>query len=473
MRRPRDHVAFCLLAVSAALSACGGGELSFLEVDGAGTSTAPVVDAGAGRDKAVDRTLLDDAGVVPLADADPPDGRSDRGRPPKALRPNSAPYRGYFTTPQELAAIKQKAAARIDPYGKAVDHVLNYVGLPDRWPWGTIGGTIDCPDTDGPPFIGYMGGGPLVLAKAYAFHLTGDSAYAADARLRILDLVDTRGWGGEVYSATNQCILNLGYYMPRFIQAAALLETYPGWTADDKLAFATWLATEVYRKTSWASGARANHAGAAGSYTSSMIVDYLVGTGITTVKDPTGTRTLADAWYFHRSQQFARVSGAQNMDSGCAINGIQDHGGIPEELRRGTAGCTGRAIAEIDQSYWYHLNHVALLTAHAELLLRRDDRGLYEHLAEGGRGSLRQAIYFFVANPVRSWVWPEEHLVTLEVAQRYYQDPITCAQLRCNDQAQRFYTGPGNRTMGFTTLTHGLAPFERPAPPPTIRPPGS
>jgi hypothetical protein len=381
--------------------------------------------------------------------------------------------RGYFTTPEELAGIKQRADQGKQPYKDAVDELVAYAGAPGDWPYGSVDGNVDCAGPDEPPPLWNGEGGPLVLAKAYLYHLTGDEAFAESARLHVLDLTDTTGWGGDVFSGANQCILNLSWFIPRFIQAAELLEGYAGWSTDDRETFASWLAAEVYLETSWSSSHRMNNWGSAGSYTSAMIADYLVQTTISQLVDEDGTsRSLAEAWTYHRSRQLARMDGTDPLDTQCAIWGIQDHGGIPDELRRGTSGCDATYILEQDASYTYQLAHIQALVAHAELLLRRGDKSMFDNVAPNGMGSIQQSILFVIQNPTQSWPWSNNHMPTLDISYRYYRDPAMCAELVCDDVTQRVISGEGNRVMSFGTLTHGFAPDENPGPPPVVAPPG-
>jgi hypothetical protein len=385
--------------------------------------------------------------------------------------------RGYFTTAQELAAVAKRAASNDEPYKKAVEALKKLEPEPTAWSWGTLDGEVACGGPDGgdpgvPAYIANSGGGPSVLAKAYLYHLTGQEAYAADARVRLLELVDTTGWGGEVYSGANQCILNLSWFVPRFIQAAELLEGYSGWSAQDKQQLQQWLATEVYKKTSWCSGARMNNWGSAGSLTSAMIADYLAGGAVQSVKERDGTvRTLHEAWVLHTDNQLARMNGTKKMDSQCEIWGIQTHGGIPDELRRGSSGCTATWIHEQDASFGYQLAHVQSLVAHAEMLWRRGSTVLFDNVAADGKGSLLQSMLFVLDNPTQSWPWTPSQLPTLEISYKYYRDVRLCEQLKCSSLQERVITGKGTRVMSFATLTHGFGPQEDPGPPPAVAPP--
>ncbi|PYV36360.1 MAG: hypothetical protein DMG06_30900, partial [Acidobacteria bacterium] len=208
--------------------------------------------------------------------------------------------RGYMTTPQELVAVAQKAALGMQPYNAAKDQVLAFAGSPSYWPYGGISGEQGCSGTLTPSYVG--NGAPVIFAKAMAYHLTGDSQYAADVRSKIIDLTGTYGYGGSVYSGGNQCVLNLAWYIPSWIMAADLIQDYPGWSLSDKQTFQHWLGSEIYKKVDWASDSRSNNWGAAGSATSGMIADYLDGSGIL-LTDRNGTQLTAEQAYAQAKQR--------------------------------------------------------------------------------------------------------------------------------------------------------------------------
>lgn len=426
----------------------GGGADSGPRDGGRGEDAGPGIDAGPGVD------------AGPRPDAGPSTGE-----------------RGYWTTPSELRAAHARAMAGEQPWADAEAAMLAAAGAPGDWSFGTIDGVVDCGGAGGgspdvPEFIANTGGGPVVLAKAYAYVIGGDEAYAAAVREHVLDLTDTTGWGGEVYSGANQCILNLSWFTARFIQAALLIEGSAAWTDADRDAFQRWLAEEVYKKTSWASGARQNNWGSGGSYTSAVIADYLHHGGSTAMlRERDGTmRTIGDAWRYHLDRQLARMNGTEMMDSDCPTWGIQAHGGIPDELRRGSSGCDATYIVEMDASYTYQHTAIQSFVAHAEMLLRRGTASLYDNIAPDGRGSIRASMRFVFENPTRSWPWSDPHMGTMELAYRHYQDPDMCAELACDSPPDRIISR-NNRVLSFATYTHAFAPGETPAPPPTASAP--
>jgi len=214
--------------------------------------------------------------------------------------------RGYMTTPQELVVAAHKAAQGIQPYKGARDQVLSFAGSPSDWPYGAISGQQDCSGTMTPSYIG--NGAPLIFAKAMAYHLTGDSQYAADVRSKIMDLTDTYGYG-TAYSGGNQCILNLSWYIPSWIMAADLIQDYSGWSSSDKQTFQHWLAFELYQKVDWASDRGSNNWGSAGSATAGMIADYLTGSGLLLTDRNGGQLTPGQAYAQAKQQQLDRING--------------------------------------------------------------------------------------------------------------------------------------------------------------------
>ena len=375
--------------------------------------------------------------------------------------------RGYLTTPQELVAVAQKAAAGREPYRAAVAALLDFAQGPDYWPYGDIEGKQRCRKTWRPKYIGL--GAPLIYAQAMAYHLRGDAAYAAAVRERLLDLTDTYGYGGQEYSGGNQCILNLSWYIPSWIMAADLIEDYEGWATPDKRAFQAWLADEVYPKTAWASRNRNNNWGSAASATSAMIADYLWDSPYSLEE-----ATPAEAYLEHRRRQLDRMNGVWRGDSKCRVWGIRPDGGIPDELRRGDSGCEAQWLVAADASWTYTQTHLEGLVLHAELLWRRGDPTLYENITADGGGSILKAIHFVIANPTRpdrSLGWKDNHLPTLEVTYRYYRDAPSAALLRIG-RPDRFIGGKSGQMLHFGTITHGFAPDEDPGPPPTVPPPG-
>lgn len=374
--------------------------------------------------------------------------------------------RGYMTTPQELNSIAQKANLEIEPYKSAVDALLEYVREPSYWPekYSSIGGSQKCDETKEPRYI--FEGSALAFAKAMAYHITGVDAYAADVKTRLLDLTDTDGYGGDEYSGANQCILNLSWYIPGWIMAADLIEDYPGWKTADKIQFQQWLAEVVYKKTAWSSRNRKNNWGSAGSTTSAMIADYLWDSAYLLEGD-----SPPDAYVEHRQHQLDRMSTLKPFDSVCDIWGIQSHGGIPDELVRGSSGCKAQWIHTDDESWMYTMTFMQGLVMHAEFLLRRGDNTLFENLASDGSGSILRAIHFVIDNPIKplkSTDWRAKQI--LEVTYRYYRDAASGQQLGVG-RSDRYIGDRSGQMFHFGTITHGFAVDENPGLPPSVPPP--
>jgi len=389
-----------------------------------------------------------------------------------ALSRNS---RGYVTTPQELARIAEKASLNQQPYNDAVDQLVRFAGSPKYWPFGSISGEQYCTKTLEPGFLGH--GSPLIEAKAMAFHLTEEREYAAAVREKLLELPSTFGYGGNNYSGSNQCILNLSWYLPGFIIAADLIEGYEGWSESDKRSFQRWLAKEAYPKVEWASDVRSNNWGAAGSATAAMIADYLVDYP-GDLHSRTGDVSVADAYRMARQRQLDRFDGNSYMDNyGCVSargQGIRPDGGIPFELVRGTSGCDAGWIKDLDSSWIYLQTFMQGAVMHAELLLRRGDTSLYTNETRTGAGSLLRAVHFLIENPAgKSVPWNEPNgKQTLELTYRYYRDRAMAEQLRVG-RKDRYIGGKSGQMLHFGTITHAFAVGEDPGYPPSVSPPGA
>lgn len=381
----------------------------------------------------------------------------------------SGAARGYLTTPQELAIIRQKSDTNQQPYAGNVQELLSAVGSPSKWDTNYVftSNSVSCTET----YPSYLSqGSRLTYGKTLAYHLTGNTAYADDAINRIMGLTSTTSWGGSSYSGSNQCILDLSWYVPHFIMAADLLEGYSGWTATKKTTFQTWLASEVYKKVSWASRVRINNWGSGGSVAAAMIADYLNGTSLTLseVSPSSVTLTPAQAYVQHTQRQRDRMNTVWAGDSQCSIHGIQSHGGIPDELRRGTTGCTGTYILTADKSLSYQMTHPESLVLHAEVALRRGDHSLYDNLNSDGTGSLKQSLLFVIDNPTKSYDWEPAKKAMLHVANRYYDNSAIANQFVANDQ----YIRSGDALV-FGRVTHQVGTNDIKSLPPVTLSPGA
>jgi len=234
---------------------------------------------------------------------------------------------------------------------RALSDVRGSAPNPRFWPLEANSGESQCLRTFEPAFLD---GSPLEEAKAIVYVITGNPDYAADVKKHLLQLTQTSGYGGQKWT---QCIPNLSWYIPGWIIAADLIEGYLGWTFRDREQFQHWLAQEVYPKTDWASDIRSNNHGAAGSATCAMIADYLASSNVT-LRDRAGNSISAhDAFVKAKSRQIDRINGNAYMqhEPGCSpaetMQGIRPDGGIPWELARGSAGCSGKWLKEKDKSW--------------------------------------------------------------------------------------------------------------------------
>lgn len=411
--------------------------------------------------------------------------------------------RGYLTTPQELHAIRSEAELGEEPFASTVRAFLRHPNLADPEGWvgdENLASRPRCSDGTqrddagrllprGPGFL--IDGSRLAYAKLLAAHLTPDperaDAFARAARARLLQLLPTSDWGGSNFSAANQCILYLSWYVPPFVMAADLLESFPTiWSDEDKARFGGWLAREVFPKAAWASRARTNNWGSSGSYAAAMIADYLHDSELALEELAPARRKLtpAEAYREHTDEQLSRMSTTiaprDRSSSRCLpLKGLQPSGGIPDELRRATIAdplslCGATFLPRIDGPYqkaWiYQQTQVEALVAHAELAWRRGDRRLYTNRAPDGSGSLLQAIHFIIANPANpraSYPWASHRSALLFVAQRFYHDASIARTLAAEPGTLR-----AGETVTFGQLTHPLVSGEELRPPPVLPPPG-
>lgn len=379
---------------------------------------------------------------------------------------------GNLTSPAELEAVADSADRGVVAARDMRDaiHAAATVG----WRWGSVSGSYVttlqsgdkiCHPANDPGRADYLKeGAPDAYAKALAYHLRAAPdadarlALAAEARDRVLDLVDTEGFHGllgQDWSGANQCILELAISVPVWIETAQLLEDTPVWDAADTRAFADWLAVEVYPKVAWASRVRRNNWGAAGSLSASLVARYLSPFSPDLLEVEPAARSLvpAAAWAEHEGMQLARIGTSWPGDSDCARYGIQDDGGIPDELRRGAGGCSASAIpSQSDAALSYQTMHVELLVLHAEALRRSGDDMLYAARTRAGDPAIRQAILFVIDNPSGpSWSWGVR-TGALHLAYRYYGDP------RLEAAAQAGSSFRGGRTLPYARLTPPIAP---------------
>jgi len=365
-----------------------------------------------------------------------------------------------------LRAIKKKADSGIEPYKSAVSSLLSYVGSPTNWPYGTV----DPTNRDV-----LQNAAALVYAKGLAYNLTGDSAYAASAREKILQMSSTTTCAND-YSGGNGCILTLSRHVPGYITGADLIEDYTGWSAGDKATFQSWLKNQVYRFTDWASDTRSTNWGAVGSAATEYIADYLANSNLTLVDRDGKSFTPHGAYVEARQRALDRVNSNSYMYNSVCSNttglGIRWYGGIPEETGRGTTGCDGQYLLTTDSSYSYMHAHLSGTVLQAELLLRRGDHSLFDNIKSDGSGSILRAILYVIANPndpnapTHWYSWMDSRKSIIEISYRYYRNSAIAKQLGIGTSSRNI-DGAGNTAMPhFGTLTHGFAVGENPGPPP-------
>lgn len=378
---------------------------------------------------------------------------------------------GYLTNTEHLTLFKTQADAGIEPFQS---HRNELVAIADSsWNFGMATGTYEtftingttkkCRINNDPLTEDFLKEGPdQIYAKVLAYHLTGNESYAVEAREKLLLFSQTSGFG-TAYSGSNQCVLNASLAAPVLIEAARLLEGTPIWSISDQQAFASWLATYVYPKSAWVSRVSRNNWGAAGSLASSLIADYVkeLVISLQEVSPTMQTITPDQAYDDHIAMQKLRMGttwqGTSN--SGCDIGdigvnhfGIQDDGGIPDELRRGSTGCLGTYIVDEDASYAYTHLHTQLLTYHAEALHNLGDDSLYEFTTATGNQALQQAALFVIDNKSgTSWPWDDAEMGVLYVLYDYYQDSRIVDAI---DENTSFRAG---RQLPYARITHPLS----------------
>jgi hypothetical protein len=382
---------------------------------------------------------------------------------------------GALTSASELAAIRAAADAGSSPQKGDRDRLLQDARKSWAWgstsgEWGTfdVSGSKKCQPSGGGSASYLLEGAPDSYAQALGAHLSGDWSLASQARAHVLDLVDTTGFhglAGADYSGDNQCVLDLSLSIPVWVETARLLADTPVWSAADTAAFRSWLVSQVYPKSAWASRSRRNNWGAAGSLAAYTIAAYAEGAVASLQEFAPQQVTLSpsQAIAAHGAMQLSRVGGAWVGDAQCAKRGIQWHGGIPEELRRGATGCDGTYLVADDASGTYQRMHTELLVFHAEAMRRRGDFALYQATTSQGVPAILQAIRFVIANPAggSSWPWEAARWGTLRTAASFYVDAALTSAVGGQS------TFRGGRTLPYTRVTARAIATTAPIPPPT------
>jgi hypothetical protein len=368
---------------------------------------------------------------------------------------------GTLTSAAELAVYRAAADAGSQPQKDNRARLLT--DAREAWAWGSISGEIGTTGTSSSkkcqPLASTSGadylleGAPDAYAQAVGSFLAPDQSLAQQARTHVLDLVDTSGFRGLTsdYGGDNQCVLDLALSIPVWIETARLLEDTAVWSSADTAAFRGWLSAQVYPKVAWASRTRRNNWGAAGSLAADAIASYVTG-GVAALQEYSPTRlTLspAQALGAHVAMQLSRIGSSWVGDAQCAKRGIQWHGGIPEELRRGSTGCDGTYLVTSDASRSYQMMHTELLVFHAEAMRRRGDSSLYQAKTSQGLPAILQAILFVIQNPSggTSWPWDSARWGTLITAGSFY-DNAKVRELAGGNSMFR-----GGRTLPYTRVT--------------------
>ena len=369
---------------------------------------------------------------------------------------------GALTSAAELAEFRELADAGSLP--QAADRTDLLSDARTTWAWGTVSGEYGTTQTTTSkschPVSPSTGTNYLVRGASDAYaqvlgaYLAGDDSLAREARDHVLDLTDTYGFHGLSgdYNGNNQCVLDLAISIPIWIETARLLEDTSVWSAADSALFRSWLASQVYPKVAWASRVRRNNWGAAGSLASYTIATYLEGAvaSLQELSPVSLTLSPAQAITQHRDMQLSRIGTTWVGDAQCAKRGIQWHGGIPEELRRGTTGCDGTYLLQTNGDYTYQIMHTELLVFHAQAARRRGDLSLYQATTSGGTAAILQTILFVIANPSASglsWPWDPNHWGALITASMFYDD----ATLKT--AAEGDATFRGGRTLPYARIT--------------------
>lgn len=398
--------------------------------------------------------------------------------PTPAPAPSGGP-RGYLTTPGELHLIKQKADQQMQPYKAAYDSLMSFVGSPTSWPTIDFTGVDVCLNRDA-----FQDGAAHVYAQTLAYHLTGNSAYASEARRHILEMARSRTVNYVYSGSGNGCPLTMARHTSGYVVAADLLEGYSGWTAADKALFLDWLNNHAYHLVDWASEERSTNWGADASNAAGVIADYFAGSG-RTLRDRNGQHsTPRQAYEEAKTLQLHRMNGTVDHSTGAPFpsmknsvcrnfsdtsstngfaHGIQPYGGIPEETGRGSTGCTGTRLADDDSAWTYMHTSLTGMAMQAEMLLRRGDSSMYDNLFYNGNGSLEKAMEFTVT-PFGAY---SSRTSPFELGYRYYRNPVIGAALGVGG-SRKIAGGSNSVFLHFGTLTHGFAPGENPGPPPTV-----
>lgn len=441
--------------------------------------------------------------------------------PSQPLLPLSGP-RGYMTTPQELALIREKAAEGLQPYQRAVEDTLRWAERPWKYEFAAH---EPCKSANSPAWLDNGKGAPLLYSKALAYHLTGDDQYAEEVAT-ILEMMMTQV---ETISLDEQrCRLVFAWGTPELVASADLIESYwqdrtctgpISYQFDEdeqgedncKRLYQNWLVKNPYYIISHSAIHSQSNWGAASTNATAHIADYvwdrpgmlLVHRGSVEANgSETILHTPAEAYAFANQLALDRMNGLRvefdSSDSCDYLEGRQQNdnfepvksqitadGIIPEDARR-MESCNVPVYDGRYQNYpQLHLGHNI---QQCELMLRRGDSSCYDNVAteaipeftyidpdgvsqttrlEAGRGSIERAIYAILIDANTDW----RHNSALEVAYRYYINHHTLPGIEFWFQSLE-WPNECAQDICFATLTHGFAPGERPSLPPMVPPPG-
>jgi len=444
-------------------------------------------------------------------------------QPVDRVTPSAGQSRGYQTTPDELVLISQKAADGIEPYASAVDGVLNWADR--KWKYN-FKKQETCKNADKPDWLDEEGGVPKLYARALAYHLTGDSAYAQVVEEILQEMMSDVE---RIDLDEQQCRLNFGWGTPEIVAAADLIEGYwldhtctgPTTTLYEdttigsgqcKVLFQNWLVKNPYYLVSYTAEEAKSNWGAAATNTLAYIADYLWDRPDVRLihRMPDIKRrgsykeiqlTAQEAYARANQLMLDRMNGygvelhstnscdylagvQQNKQWEPVKSQINENGIIPEDARR-EESCN---VPQYNGEYQnYPQVHLGNNIQQCELMLRRGDASCYDNIdnsevadysyvdAKGitqtthlypGRGSIERAIKAIIIDSETEW----KHDAALEIAYRYYYNHHTLPGF---DKWLAELDRPSlcSQDACFGTLTHGFADDETPTLPPTVSPP--
>jgi hypothetical protein len=418
---------------------------------------------------------------------------------------------GYLTTPAELVAIAEKAAKGIEPHRENVDAVLAVAARS----WEFSPRTHEtCSGADDPAWNDNGGGTSILLAKALAYHLTGDDAHAeraAEILEQIMSEVQT------ISLDVGQCRLNFGWGTPELVAAADLIE--PFWkgrscvgpsstvygedaleTGPCKARFQNWLVKNPYYVVSLSGRHSMSNWGSAATNTMAHVADYLsnrpevrlvhrnpkqVNGGRDAALSPEKALEAANRLALDRMNGYGVEYGSS---SSCDDLGgdqqsgewppvksqITELGIIPEDARRDEF-CN---VPIYDGSYQnYPQIHLGNNIQQCELMRRRGDESCFQNVEQSdlpeysfvdrkgvtrkthlrpGRGSIERAIKAIIVDANTEW----RRASALNVAYRYYFQKRRLSGLESWEPFLRRRPRDCSQDLCFGTLSHGFAPGE-------------